>query len=95
MVRVSIHKALKDVADNPVPTDDQPINHPVHELVARALFTIANNPSDNVRGSHARAVRAQKIILNRLVGTRRTGSHPAAQSKVDVEFVDLTQAGIE
>ena len=37
---------------------------------------------------------AQKIILDRLVGTRRPGTNPAAQKDVQINFRDLT-AGIE
>ena len=51
MVAVSIQQALQNVADNPEPEDDVMLNHYTHELVARALFNIANNPDARVRGS--------------------------------------------
>jgi hypothetical protein len=93
--QVSIRQALQFVADNPQPATDVQLDLPVHELISRALFRIANNPDNRVRGSMARATRAQKIILNRLVGTRRPGSHPAASKVGDLEFVDLTQSAVK
>ena len=93
--QVSIQKALQFVADNPEPKDDTLLNNYTHELVARALFTIANNPDNRVRGSLARATRAQKIIMNRLVGRRRPGSHPVVDQKTEVYFVDLTKGALD
>ena len=95
MGKVSIPQALQYVADNPVPNTDVTLDLPAHELVARTLFEIANNPDERVRGSIARATKAQKIIFNRLVGTRRPGSHPAHRDKTGVEFRDLTAGVIE
>ncbi len=95
MVTVSIRQALQAVADHPEPATDITLDLKIHELVARALFEIANNPDNRVRGSMARATRAQKLILNRLVGTRRPGSHPAARRSDDLEFLDLTAGAIE
>lgn len=90
MAHTTIHQALKRVADNPEPTTDVLLDIPTHELVARTLFEIANTPDAKVRGSMARATKAQKIILNRLVGTRRPGSHPVARKNDQLEFADLT-----
>lgn len=95
MVKVSIQQALQNVADHPEPADDVMLNHYTHELVARALFAIANNPDTRVRGSLARATRAQKIIMNRLVGKRRAGSHPVVDRKTEVNFVDLTKGELD
>ncbi|GEP27956.1 hypothetical protein CLE01_25540 [Cryobacterium levicorallinum] len=58
--------------------------------MCRKLFELANSPDKKVRGSMARATKAQKIILDRLVGRRRPGTHPA-QVQVDaINFIDLT-----
>lgn len=94
-MKVSIKQALQQVADNPAMTDDEIIQHPVHELVARNLFEIANNPDANIRGAQARANKARKMILDRLVGKRRAGSHPATRTEVQIDFVDLTGGELE
>lgn len=83
------------VADNPVLTTDELIQLPVHELVVRALFDIANTPDATVRGSLGRANRARKIIFERMVGKRRAGSHPATRTERTIEFVNLTGEEIE
>lgn len=87
---VSVRQALQAVADEPIMQTDEIIQVRVHELVARALFEIANTPDASVRGALARANKARKIILDRLVGKRRAGSHPATRQNVQIEFVDLT-----
>lgn len=86
---VTIRQALQHVADYPNPVDDEVVNHPVHELVARALYDIANRPDASVRGSMTRANRARKIILDRMVGKRRPGTKPATDEHADLEFLDL------
>lgn len=91
--QVTIKDALQRVADNPVLYTDEVIQLPVHELVCRNLFEIANKPDANQRGSMARANKARRMILNRLVGKRRAGSHPATRNEVSLEFVDLTGGG--
>lgn len=88
--QVTIRDALQRVADNPRMIDDEVIQAPVHELVCRALFEIANKPDATQRGSMARANKARRMLLNRLVGKRRAGSHPATRQTVPLEFVDLT-----
>lgn len=90
---VTVRQALQNVADYPVPLTDEVIQMPVHELVARALFDIANRPDAAQRGSMTRANKARKMILDRLVGKRRAGSHPATRTEVQIEFVDLTGGG--
>ena len=84
----SIADALQYVADHPA--QGAPIDAPVYELVGRALFHVANNPDTKVRGSFAKANRAQKLILNRMVGRRRPGTHPAQARTEEIEFIDLT-----
>lgn len=87
---VTIRQALQNVADDPVVRSDEVVNMHVHELVARTLFEIANHPDASVRGSTAKANKARKMILDRLVGKRRAGSHPATRVDVPLEFEDLT-----
>jgi hypothetical protein len=86
----SIGEALKHVAEHPARSTDAPIDAPVYELVARALFQVANSPDAGVRGSLAKANRAQKMIFNRMVGRRRPGTHPAQVETEEIEFIDLT-----
>ena len=86
----SIAEALQYVAANPARSTDAPIDAPVYELVARALFQVANSPDQGVRGSLAKANRAQKLIFNRMVGRRRPGTHPAQVQSEEIEFIDLT-----
>lgn len=95
MAKVSIRDALQNVANNPRMLDDEIIQVPVHELVARALFEIANHPDASQRGSMTRANKARKMILDRLVGKRRAGSHPATRTEVTIDFVDLTAGELE
>lgn len=95
MQHTTIKQALDRVAKNPVMLTDEIIALPVHELVARTLFEIANSPNAQVRGSLARATKAQRIILDRTVGTRRPGTHPAARKTDEIEFVDLTEGMIK
>ena len=90
----TIREALEFVGRNPHQSTD-PIDTPVWELVARMLYDIANNPQPKVRGGMAKATRAQKMILDRKVGRRRTHSHPAEQEKAKLGFVDLTKGAIE
>lgn len=95
MKTVTIREALQRVADNPVMLTDELVQVPVHELVSRALFEIANNPDANQRGSMKRANKARAMILNRLVGKRRAGSHPATKNEVSIDFVNLTGEELE
>ena len=90
MKHVSIRQAMQYVADNPDAPNDNFIAMPVHELVARTLFEIANSPTRQNRRSMKEANVARDIILKRLVGRRRAGSHPATKKKTVVEFKDLT-----
>jgi hypothetical protein len=90
MKNVTVRQALQYVADYPRMLNDEVIQVPAYELIARTLFDISNKPDANVRGSMTRANRARKMILDRLVGKRRAGSHPATRTPVTVDFVDLT-----
>lgn len=85
----TVREALVYVADNPEMTRD-PIDTPVWELIARILYDHANSPDARVRGSLGRATRAQKMISDRLVGTRRAGTHPAQARQQTVMLKDLT-----
>ena len=86
----TIKEALEFVAATPVWPDTSRLEMEIWELVARNLFDHANNPSTAVVGSMARATKAQKIIMNRMTGTRRTGTHPATRAEEKVIFKDLT-----
>lgn len=90
MKHVSIRQAMQYVADHPETPDDNLIALPVHELVARTLFEIANSPTQQNKRSMKDANIARDIILKRLVGRRRAGSHPATKQKTVIEFQDLT-----
>lgn len=89
-----VRSALQYVADHPEPAVE-PIDMPVWEAIARILFDVANHPDARVRGSMARATRAQKMISDRLVGTRRAGTHPNEAKKQTIAFRDLTEGAIE
>lgn len=86
---VTIRQALQHVADNPEPDLDALLEAPVHELVCRTLFDIANGPQMNERGTMTRANTARNMIFTRLVGRRRAGSHPATRQKVELKFRPL------
>jgi hypothetical protein len=87
---VTIREALQRVADYPKPLNDEWLQMPVHELVARSLFDIANSPDSKVRGANSRANKARKMILDRMAGRRRSGTKPVSTGAIDITFVDLT-----
>lgn len=89
----SIKQALEYVPKHPDWSGGDRNQSPVWENVARALFDHANNPDSRVAGAVNRAIRAQKIILNRTTGTRRAGTHPAQRANVQLNMVDLTGGG--
>ena len=90
MGHITVKDALQAVADHPQIRTDELIQLPVHELVCRNLFEIANHPDASQRGSMKKANTARKMILDRLVGKRRAGSHPATRNVVQLDFIDLT-----
>lgn len=90
MRNTTIRQALQHVADNPEMTTDEMVVLPVHELVCRTLFDIANSPMSNQRGAQSKANVARQLIFNRLVGKRIAGSHPATRTQTRVVFADLT-----
>lgn len=90
MPAITVRQALQNVADYPTVLTDVILDLPAHELVARTLFDIANRPDASERGSMARANKARKMILDRMVGKRRAGTHPATRSDESIEFIDLT-----
>lgn len=82
---VTIRQALQHVADHPDMNLDKLLDTPAHELISRTLFDIANNAQADSRGTLTKANIARNMIFMRLVGRRRSGSHPATQKKeVDV-----------
>jgi hypothetical protein len=90
MKHMTVQQSLKFVADNPKQLTDEVLQLPAYELIARNLFEICNNPDANVRGSMAKANRARKMIMDRMAGTRKTGTHPATKEHIPIEFIDLT-----
>lgn len=90
----SIQEALEYVSRNPIPTAD-PIDTPVWELVARMLYDIASTPNPKARGGLTKAARAQRMLMERKVGRRRTGSQPLVRERNGISFKDLTLGGIE
>ena len=91
----TVAEALQHVADHPQQSTPDTIDLPIWEMIALRLFHIANNPDVRVRGSLGKATRAQRIILDRLVGRRRAGTHPAQSNNEQLEFSDLTQGLLE
>lgn len=88
--QVTIRQALQNVADNPVIQTDDIISLPVHELVCRTLFEIANSVKTSETRSLARANAARTMIFERMVGRRRAGSHPATKKQTSLQFRNLT-----
>ena len=93
---VTIQQALTKVSEKwEAARDMDMIATPVYELIGFTLFDIANSGDARVRGSIRRSTRAQKIIMNRMVGLRRPGSRPVTRENDGLEFVDLTVGVIE
>ena len=93
---VTIQQALTKVSEKwEAARDMDIIGTPVYELIGFTLFDIANSGDVRVRASIRRSTRAQKIIMNRMVGLRRPGSRPVTRENDGLEFVDLTVGVIE
>ena len=93
---VTIQQALTRVSEKWESARDMDmIGTPVYELIGFTLFDIANSGDVRVRGSIRRSTRAQKIIMNRMVGLRRPGSRPVTRENDGLGFVDLTVGVIE
>ena len=93
---VTIQQALTRVSEKWESARDMDmIGTPVYELIGFTLFDIANSGDARIRGSIRRSTRAQKIIMNRMVGLRRPGSRPITRENDGLEFVDLTVGVIE
>ena len=93
---VTIQQALTRVSEKSQSARDMDmIATPVYELIGFTLFDIANSGDARVRGSIRRSTRAQKIIMNRMVGLRRPGSRPITRENDGLEFVDLTVGVLE
>jgi hypothetical protein len=86
---ITIRQALQSVVNNPVMKTDEMIDKPIHELVCRTLFELANGVSSTDKRSMARANVARKMIFDRLVGRRGIGTPPATDERVEVEFANL------
>lgn len=93
---VTIQQALTKVSEKwEAARDMDIIGTPVYELIGFTLFDIANSGDVRIRGSIRRSTRAQKIIMNRMVGLRRPGSRPITRENDGLEFVYLTVGVIE
>lgn len=92
---VTVQQALQYVADHPVIATDELTQVHAYELIARALYEIANTPDSSVRGSMTKANRARRLLLNRLVGKRMMGTAPASHTETKLDFVDLTGKQVE
>lgn len=93
---VTIKQALQYVGAHPEPKTDTYLELPVHELVCRMLFDIANTVDISNSGSMQRASVAQAMIFNRMVGRRHTGTHPSrGEQKDKLVFHDLTTHTLE
>ena len=86
----TILQALQHVVDNPELDTDDLLVVPASELVCRTLFDIANSAQLHDRKSMAQANVARTLIFHRLVGRRRTGTHPAQKMQHQLTFKDLT-----
>ena len=91
----TIRQALSYVDRHPEWPDISRLDMPIWELVARNLFEHANFPNPKVPGALARATRAQKIILERLTGTRRMGTNPAVRNSKNLILKDLTGGALD
>lgn len=91
----SVRESLQWVATHPLDPTVEPIDMPVWEHVGRTLFELANSPDAKVRGAMGRATKAQRMISDRLVGTRRPGTHPVVKKESTISFVDLTAGVLE
>lgn len=92
---VTIKQALQHVANNPEMKSDDMLGAPVHELVSRTLFEIANGVQFHQRGTLTKATQARSMIFDRMVGRRKPGSHPARRQTQKLDFVDLTGGELE
>lgn len=95
MRHTSIKQALQHVADNPTMVTDEVLVVPVHELVCRTLFDIANSPMSGKRGAATKANVARTLIFDRMVGRRANGSHPATRTAAQLKFVNMTGKEVE
>ena len=93
MKGVTIRQAMQQVANNPEIDKENLLDVHVHELICRTLFEIANGAQIQQRNSLAKANVARNMIFNRMVGRRRSGSHPATKTQVELTFKPLTGEG--
>ena len=95
----TVAQALRAVERNPDWPDERiqsRLDMPVSEMIARNLFDIALHPDASNKASMQRCLRAQRIIMDRLTGTRQMGTHPAVRNQKKVQILDMTSPeGIE
>lgn len=85
----TVKEALEYVSRHPEPGGD-PINMPVWELVARQLFEKAHQAGGTKTEMKTTAA-AQKLIFDRIVGRRKTGTHPAVREEKKIRLIDFTK----
>ena len=90
MKHKSVKEALEYVARHPTPPAIPPLAMPIWELVARQLFEAAGHIGGNKNQMKVTNA-ASKIILDRVVGRRKTGTHPAVAQKQQVTIADFTK----
>lgn len=86
----TVQEALSYVGSHPPQSFEPTVDMPTWEVVGQLLYLIANSGNPRVRGSVARATRAQKMIWDRKVGRRAPGTHPATIKAEEINFKDLT-----
>lgn len=93
MAKLKKHKSVRDallfVEKNPGWPATPRLDMPIWEFVARNLFEISMSGDERVVGSIGRATRASRIIMDRVTGTRRTGTAPAQRADRQITFRDL------
>lgn len=93
----TVRQALIYVKDNPGWPSDRVTDRfemPAWEMMARNIYDMASLRPAN-RTEMNMATRAQKILLDRLGGTRRMGTNPAVRRNSRPQIVDLTLFGDE
>jgi len=93
----TIKQALQYVQQNPGWPSDRitdRMDMPAWEMMSRNIFDMASIRPSN-RTEMNMATRAQKILLDRLGGTRRMGTNPAVRKDKALQIVDLTQYSAE
>lgn len=89
----TVTEALEYVSRHPDWPNKDFKDIPVWEIVARNLFKFSLDADTRVIGAVARSTRAQRIIMDRLTGTRQTGTSPAVYKANSLQIKDLAGLG--